>query len=242
MGLASTIALRSLLQKPGRTFFSVAGIAVGIATVVGIFTLDHNTLLGRTRGAESEWEAEIEVRPSRKVENPRGELEEMSGIVGVTAAFQKVAAVRPAGQSTPGTSVQLVAIEPDAAASLEALQLLEGAPLTADQSGGVLIGRAVAEAVHAGCYPVLPREQVYPSLYGTRCKGRHFYEDEEGLVNLLRDLLTGDSCGHICSLDRDVDGCCWPLLAPRFDTLIDEVCSRGRLTGEPRTHWPEGSS
>ena len=49
MVLARTIALRTLLGRPGRTFFSVLGIAVGIATVVGIFTLDHNTPLGRTR-------------------------------------------------------------------------------------------------------------------------------------------------------------------------------------------------
>jgi glycosyltransferase involved in cell wall biosynthesis len=103
-------------------------------------------------------------------------------------------------------------------------------------------GISVAEAVHAGCYPVLPRDQVYPTLYGTRCKGRHFYEDEEGLVNLLRDLLTGDSCGHICSLDRDVDECCWAQLAPRFDTLIDEVCSRGRLSGGGGTPGHGGHS
>ena len=145
MGLASTIALRTLLQKPGRTFFSVAGIAVGIATVVGIFTLDHNTLLGRTRGAESEWEAEIEVRPSRKVENPRAELEQMPGILGVTAAFQKVANLKPAGMGGPGSAVQLVAIEPDNAASLEAIQLLSGRTLTPEDQGKLLIGRKVAE-------------------------------------------------------------------------------------------------
>lgn len=86
-------------------------------------------------------------------------------------------------------------------------------------------GISVAEAIHAGCYPVLPRAQVYPSLYGTRCKGRHFYDNEQDLQDLLHDLLTGDSCGHVCSLDQDVDGCCWPLLAPRFDRLIQGLCA-----------------
>ena len=146
MGLATTIALRTLCQKPGRTFFSVAGIAVGIATVVGIFTLDHNTLLGRTRGAEPEWEAEIEVRPSRRVEDPRRELEQMPGILGVTAAFQKNAVVRPEGDRTKRTGVQLVALEPESAASLEAIQLLEGAPLDAvGRRGEVLVGHELAE-------------------------------------------------------------------------------------------------
>jgi putative ABC transport system permease protein len=149
MGLASTIALRSLRQKPGRTFFSIAGIAVGIATVVGIFTLDHNTLLGRTRGAEPEWEAEIEVSPGRKMENPRAELEQMPGILGVTAAFQKMAWFRD-HRMEPGRAVHvtMIALEPRSAASLEAVQLDAGQPLDAEAPAGVaqiLIGRALAE-------------------------------------------------------------------------------------------------
>lgn len=93
-------------------------------------------------------------------------------------------------------------------------------------------GISVAEAVHAGCYPVLPRAQVYPSLYGSRCKGRHFYETEDELVALLTDLVTGDSWGHVCSLDQDVDVYCWERLAPRFDAMITEVADRGRLTSK----------
>ena len=89
-------------------------------------------------------------------------------------------------------------------------------------------GISVAEAVHAGCYPVLPRSQVYPSLYGSRCKGRHFYETEGQLADLLRDLITGDSCGHVCSLDRDLDEFCWSRLGPRYDTLLTRVWEQGR--------------
>jgi glycosyltransferase involved in cell wall biosynthesis len=101
-------------------------------------------------------------------------------------------------------------------------------------------GISVAEAIHAGCYPVLPRGQVYPSLYGSRCKGRHLYDDEEGLVTLLADLIGGDECGHVCSLDRDVDPCCWDRLAPRFDDLIAEVADAGRITSTRPTR--EGGS
>jgi len=91
-------------------------------------------------------------------------------------------------------------------------------------------GISVAEAVHAGCYPVLPRRQVYPSLYGAWCKGRHFYESEDDLVALLTDLITGHTCGHVCSLDLDVDIHCWDRLAPAFDRMITEVAEAGRLT------------
>jgi glycosyltransferase involved in cell wall biosynthesis len=90
-------------------------------------------------------------------------------------------------------------------------------------------GIAVAEAVHAGCYPVLPRDQVYPSLYGSRCKGRHFYEGPDELTALLTDLIGGHGCGHVCSLDRDVDGFCWERLIPAFDATLAEVAGAGRL-------------
>ncbi len=103
--------------------------------------------------------------------------------------------------------------------------LLERADIVVSCAAQEYFGISVAEAVHAGCYPVLPREQVYPSLYGTRCRGRHFYEGEDELVALLRDLLTGDRCGHVCSLDRDVDPYCWPLLGPRWDQMLDEVAA-----------------
>ncbi len=109
-------------------------------------------------------------------------------------------------------------------------RLLERADIVVSCAAQEYFGISVAEAVHAGCYPVLPRGQVYPDLYGTRCQGRHFYPDGDldGLVGLLGDLVTGDSCGHVCSLDRDVDAFCWPRLAPVWDDLLDEAASAGR--------------
>jgi glycosyltransferase involved in cell wall biosynthesis len=107
--------------------------------------------------------------------------------------------------------------------------ILERADIVVSCAEQEYFGISVAEAVHAGCYPVLPRAQVYPSLYGIRCKGRHFYETEDELVALLADLVGGSSCGHVCSLDRDMDAFCWDRLAPRFDTMITEVAAAGRL-------------
>ncbi|PID80969.1 glycosyl transferase family 1 [bacterium DOLJORAL78_65_58] len=105
--------------------------------------------------------------------------------------------------------------------------LLERADIVVSCAAQEYFGISVAEAVHAGCYPVLPRDQVYPSLYGARCKGRHLYDTPRELTALLRDLITGGTCGHVCSLDRDVDEFCWERLAPRFDALVDRVVSGG---------------
>jgi len=84
-------------------------------------------------------------------------------------------------------------------------------------------GISIAEAVHAGAYPVLPREQVYPSLYGASCRGRHFYTGEDELAALLDDLLSGSACGHVCPLPLDCDEYCWSRLAPRFDEVFQDV-------------------
>ena len=59
-----TIAGRSLRQRRARTVFSALGIGVGIATVVAVFTLDHNTMLARGSSG-GPWQAEIAVSPSQ---------------------------------------------------------------------------------------------------------------------------------------------------------------------------------
>ncbi len=90
-------------------------------------------------------------------------------------------------------------------------------------------GISVAEAIHAGAYAVLPREQVYPSLYGPGCRGRHFYDDQAGLVALLADLVGGDRCGHVCGLAGLADRWTWTAIAPRFDELLADCwCQAGR--------------
>ncbi len=102
-------------------------------------------------------------------------------------------------------------------------RLLASADIVVSCAAQEYFGISVAEAVHAGAYPVLPREQVYPSLYGEHCRGRHFYAGEDELVSLLDGLLAGDACGHVCSLPLDGDAYCWERLAPRYDEIFEEV-------------------
>ena len=108
-------------------------------------------------------------------------------------------------------------------------RLLEQADIVVSCAAQEYFGISVAEAVQAGCYPVLPREQVYPSMYGAHCKGRHFYQSEDDLVELLTALITSDACGHVCSLDREVDPFCWDNLVPAYDRLISQVARAGRI-------------
>lgn len=152
MGLTKTIARRSLIGRPGRTLFSIGGIAVGIATVVGIFALDHNTVLSRGARPDAEWQAEIEVSPSVAVIDPGAELEELEGISNVTAAFQNAAGLwRPAVDQKTPFSVHVVAIEAEDAPALGAYTLRAGRDIAPRaEHAEALIGLALAEELELG--------------------------------------------------------------------------------------------
>ena len=64
MRLASRIAWRSLASRPARTATSVLGIAVGVATVLSVLIVDHNTILTEMRLRPSySGRADVTVRP-----------------------------------------------------------------------------------------------------------------------------------------------------------------------------------
>ena len=157
MGLTAILVRRSLLGRPGRTLFSVMGVAVGIATVVAIFTLDHITLLSRSVGRQTEWKADLEVRPGREVEDPRADLSGLDGVGGVSAVFQKDALfrtpersgsdVRPSGRRV----VRLIAMDASAGAQIGAWHLMRGAEIDPTAfPPEVLIGRALSEEFQLG--------------------------------------------------------------------------------------------
>ncbi len=106
-------------------------------------------------------------------------------------------------------------------------RLLEEGDIIVSCAEQEYFGISVAEAVHAGCYPVLPRGQVYPSTYGQWCKGRHFYSSDDELVELLLDLIDSSKGGHICSLDMDVDQFCWDNLISHYDKLVQDIVETG---------------
>jgi len=83
-------------------------------------------------------------------------------------------------------------------------------------------GISVAEAIQAGCYAIMPCDQVYPSLYGDACTGQHLYDGPGGLTAMLRDLITGDLI-HDCALPASCDAYCWSRLISHYDSLLDDV-------------------
>ncbi len=148
-GLASRLARASLAAHPARALFAVLGIGVGVATVVGLYTLDHNTLLGRAQSEDPDWRAEIEVSPSLSVQRPREELERLPGVGQIAAAFQAEATLAPAGVAGPFTGVTLIALEAGEARGLGAYRVELGADLGPSPQGAArpdqaLVGEGLA--------------------------------------------------------------------------------------------------
>ncbi len=151
MGFAFDLARKGLRQRPARTVFSVLGIAVGIATVVGLYTLDHNTLLTRATSRDPDWRAEIEVSPAAVVEEPRQALQRVPGVTDVAAAFQSEGLLvwtQRGKEARASEPVSLIAIDAAGAAGLGALHLRSGRGLeTRTDSGAppLLVGEKLAE-------------------------------------------------------------------------------------------------
>jgi putative ABC transport system permease protein len=151
MSLVRTIVAQRLRQRPGRTLFSVLGIAVGIATVVGVFTLDHNTVLGLSLKGAGDWKPAIEARPAQGVSDPRTALANTPGVAGYSAFFQNDIVVRdPRPEKMPlrgdGTQrVRLFALDAKTLPELDAVRLAAGRLLDPRaQEREVLVGDTLA--------------------------------------------------------------------------------------------------
>lgn len=149
MRLAWRIARASIVGRPSRTLFSIAGVALGIATVVAVFTLDHTSVLARTRLLDVGFGADLEVRPVAELADPRAELLRLEGVAGVAAFFENDVRFRPAELASGDdrlATVHLVGLEAGQGPSLGVYFVDAGSDL--DPSGDhrdALIGRALAE-------------------------------------------------------------------------------------------------
>src|SRR6185436_2785405 len=150
MSLTRTIAGRSLRQRPARTLFSVLGVALGIAVSVGVFTLDHNTVLGLSLPGLNDWKPELEVRPAQGIGDPHESLSATPGVAGVSAFFQNDVVIRRSAsdasssisgiggriEERPGANdplhARLFALEAESLVHLDPLRVVSGTSLAPD--------------------------------------------------------------------------------------------------------------
>ena len=96
-------------------------------------------------------------------------------------------------------------------------------------------GISMLEAIHCGCHPVLPNRLTYPelipaSLHDPLLHAPVLYETEDELFGVLRSLLRGERLPLPVEVLRQIPAdLAWPLKAPRFDALFDDV-ARGPVS------------
>jgi len=78
-------------------------------------------------------------------------------------------------------------------------------------------GVAMLEAVHYGCYPLAPRNLVYPELYPSK----HLFNTTNQLYKLLRNFCKNPSALRQSEIDIDTSKFSWNLLSSKFQELLD---------------------
>jgi glycosyltransferase involved in cell wall biosynthesis len=84
-------------------------------------------------------------------------------------------------------------------------------------------GAAVVEACYCGCFPILPHRLSYPELIPPEHTAACFYEDLDGLLDRLRHALLHVEEIRTLSLRQQMAQFDWRYLAPRYDSLFEEV-------------------
>lgn len=152
MVLVRILTGSALSQRPGRALFSILGISIGIATVVGVFVLDHNTVVGLSMRGANEWRPALEVRPSAGVADPADELAHTPGVASYSSFFQNDVVARAAGETgsreDSARRVRLFALDAPSVTKLDAVRIESGRTLDPERKQReVLVGGALAEAL-----------------------------------------------------------------------------------------------
>jgi glycosyltransferase involved in cell wall biosynthesis len=86
-------------------------------------------------------------------------------------------------------------------------------------------GVAVVEACYCGCAPILPRRLSYPELIPAAYHEACLYEDQAGLLGLLRSALRGGEPGQVPGLRQHMAHFDWRLMAARYDDLLAQMAN-----------------
>lgn len=105
------------------------------------------------------------------------------------------------------------------------LELLGQADVVVSAARGENFGIAVAEAVAAGAWPVLPRALSYPGLIPEPFHAACLY-DEGGLGRRLAATVSAVAAGERApdGLSASMARYAWPVVASALDDRIDELC------------------
>ncbi|MEF8796977.1 MAG: DUF3524 domain-containing protein [Salinivenus sp.] len=108
-------------------------------------------------------------------------------------------------------------------------RLLHRADIVVSTARHEFFGVAVQEAIYCGCHPVLPRRLSYPELipeshHEPLLHAPIFYDDDQGLFEVLRDILEGEERPLPPKTLRDIPAPLdWDRHVDHYDALFEEV-------------------
>ncbi|MCH8031059.1 MAG: glycosyltransferase, partial [Bacteroidetes bacterium] len=110
--------------------------------------------------------------------------------------------------------------------------LLHRADIVVSTARHEFFGIAMLEAIYCGCHPLLPNRLTYPelipeNLHSPLLHAPVLYEDEEGLFDILKRMLTGEDQPLPKNVLQEIPAhLAWREHAPAFDALFEEVALR----------------
>ncbi|RKY19328.1 MAG: hypothetical protein DRQ55_10890 [Planctomycetota bacterium] len=183
MKLMFLLAWRHLAFRPGKTLASVLGIAVGLATVLTVLVVDHNTLLTQDKQrARGDPEADLVIEPDRSSPLAMAEVaEELRAepmLRGVSAWGRLSLSLRVNGKAVSG--LDLFAVEASARDHHAAWVLDEGQDLDFDSDvPQLLVSADVAARAGLSVGDLVELAERAPQRRGpvVLCEGGQWIED-----------------------------------------------------------------
>ncbi len=151
MRLASRIAWRSLASRPARSITSVLGVAVGVATVLSVIIVDHNTILTEElRRPSFSGKPDVEMQPLESGARDDGIPEALArdqDLIDVVPVLFSRARLTTAKSAAAPVDVELVGADPSAGDRFTAWKLADGDGFVTKDEPFALVPRAVAQAL-----------------------------------------------------------------------------------------------
>ncbi|MBI4880812.1 MAG: ABC transporter permease [Planctomycetes bacterium] len=158
-----------MASRPARTITSILGIAVGIAAVLSVLIVDHNTILTEVlRRPSLSGRPDVEIRPLEAATPRPGvpeALQREADLLEVLPVFFSRIRALPAGGAAAGArDLELVAVHPQAGARFAAWRLAAGESLSSSGAGEALLPLGLAAELGLGVGDALLLQRVLPAI------------------------------------------------------------------------------
>jgi glycosyltransferase involved in cell wall biosynthesis len=104
-------------------------------------------------------------------------------------------------------------------------QLLVSSDIVISTAHHEYFGIAITEAIYAGAFPLLPDRLVYPERIPSEFHDRCLYQDQSDLVEKLMWAVgnSTEAAGIASALKPEMGTYDWSVVAPRYDTALEQV-------------------